>query len=151
MLCSEADAHADIIDPECNLVYSVKNKRTTVKRTYEVVDPAGAVLFEVRHTPTERDKMSCVFRDATTGKDARIVLRGKFHKGRGDLVLFADGADSGADGVPVAEVRHTVACPNDVVVKDPSTVRVASCIYWSQPSFVLRENDAGTGDAWAGQ
>lgn len=111
---------ADISDPEGNLVYSVKNKRTSVKRTYEVVDPSGCLLFEVRHTPTEKDKMSCVFKDANTGKEARIVLRGKFHSGRGDLILFDANNELGTS---VAEVRHTVAGPKDVV-KDPSTVSV---------------------------
>lgn len=103
-------------------MYSVKNKRTSVKRTYEVVDPAGCLLFEVRHTPTDKDKMSCVFKDANSGADARIALRGKFHNGRGDLILF-DAAHPA--GTSVAEVRHTVAGPKDVV-KDPSTVSVAS-------------------------
>lgn len=89
-----------------------------MKRCYEVVDPSGALLFEVRHTPTDKDKMSCVFKDANAGKESRIVLRGKFHMGRGDLILL-DGKS--AAGTSVAEVRHTVAGPKDVV-KDNSTV-----------------------------
>lgn len=106
------------MDPEGNLVYSVKNKRTSVKRTYEMVDPSGCLLFEARHTPTDKDKMSCVFRDKNSGQDARIAVRGKFHAGRADLILYDSGNPSGTS---VAEVRHTVAGPKEVV-KDPSTV-----------------------------
>lgn len=102
-------------------MYSVKNKRTSVKRTYETVDPSGCLLFEARHTPTDKDKMSCVFKDANSGQDARIVVRGKFHAGRADLILYDNNNPSGTS---VAEVRHTVAGPKEVV-KDPSTVSIA--------------------------
>lgn len=104
-------------------MYNVKNKRTSVKRTYEVVDPSGCLLFEARHTPTDKDKMSCVFRDKNSGQDARIAVRGKFHAGRADLILYDSDHPSGTS---VAEVRHTVAGPKEVV-KDPSTVSIVWC------------------------